>query len=82
KASGYWSEYLAGYDQQTKLPQEITQLKQHAFEMSEIDVELSKGLTGQIERVARQQQVTLKTFIQTVWGLVLQIYNNSEDVVF
>ncbi|RPK22202.1 non-ribosomal peptide synthase/polyketide synthase [Paenibacillus xylanexedens] len=82
KASGYWSEYLAGYDQQTKLPQERTQLKQHAFEMAEIDVELSKGLTGQIERVARQQQVTLNTFMQTVWGLVLQIYNNSEDVVF
>ncbi|MEO2256755.1 non-ribosomal peptide synthase/polyketide synthase [Paenibacillus amylolyticus] len=82
KASGYWSEYLANYDQQTKLPQERTQLKQHAFEMAEIDVELSKGLTGQIERVARQQQVTLNTFMQTVWGLVLQIYNNSKDVVF
>ncbi|SDD79109.1 non-ribosomal peptide synthase domain TIGR01720/amino acid adenylation domain-containing protein [Paenibacillus sp. CF095] len=82
KASDYWSEYLAGYDQQTKLPQERTQLKQHAFEMAEIDVELSQGLTGQIERVARQQQVTLNTFMQTVWGLVLQIYNNSEDVVF
>lgn len=52
------------------------------FEAAEIDVELSKELTGQIERVARQQQVTLNTFIQTVWGLVLQVYNNSEDVVF
>ncbi|MCV9951204.1 non-ribosomal peptide synthetase [Paenibacillus sp. BT-177] len=82
EASRYWSEYLAGYDQQTKLPQEKTQLKQGAFEAAEIDVELSKELTGQIERVARQQQVTLNTFMQTVWGLVLQVYNNSEDVVF
>ncbi|TVX94714.1 non-ribosomal peptide synthetase, partial [Paenibacillus agilis] len=82
KASRYWSDYLAGYDQQTKLPQEKTQLKQGAFEAAEIDVELSKELTGQIERVARQQQVTLNTFMQTVWGLVLQVYNNSEDVVF
>ncbi|PQP84731.1 non-ribosomal peptide synthetase [Paenibacillus sp. PCH8] len=82
KASRYWSKYLAGYDQQTKLPQEKTQLKLGAFEAAEIDVELSKELTGQIEQVARQQQVTLNTFMQTVWGLVLQIYNNSEDVVF
>ncbi|MBD8499270.1 non-ribosomal peptide synthase/polyketide synthase [Paenibacillus arenosi] len=82
KASRYWSEYLAGYDQQTKLPQENTQLKQGAYEAAEIDVELSKELTRQIERVARQQQVTLNTFMQTVWGLVLQVYNNSEDVVF
>ncbi|WP_420540600.1 non-ribosomal peptide synthase/polyketide synthase [Paenibacillus dendritiformis] len=82
KASRYWSEYLAGYDQQTKLPQEKTQLKQGAFEAAEFDVELSKELTGQIKRVARQQQVTLNTFMQTVWGLVLQVYNNSEDVVF
>ncbi|PZT52935.1 non-ribosomal peptide synthetase, partial [Paenibacillus silvae] len=82
KASLYWSEYLAGYDQQTRLPQEKTQLRQHAFEMAEMDVELGKELTGQIERAARQQQVTLNTFMQTIWGLVLQIYNNSEDVVF
>nr|WP_280922048.1 non-ribosomal peptide synthetase [Paenibacillus sp. PvR133] len=82
KASRYWSEYLAGYDQQTKLPREKTGLKQGAFEVAEIDVELSKELTGQIERVARQHQVTLNTFMQTVWGLVLQVYNNSEDVVF
>ncbi|APB69496.1 non-ribosomal peptide synthase/polyketide synthase [Paenibacillus polymyxa] len=82
KASRYWSEYLAGYDQQTKLPWEKTGLKQGAFEAAEIDVELSKELTGQIERVARQHQVTLNTFMQTVWGLVLQVYNNSEDVVF
>ncbi|MCR8842055.1 amino acid adenylation domain-containing protein, partial [Paenibacillus sp. SC116] len=82
KASRYWSDYLAGYDQQTKLPQEKMQLKQGAFEAAEIDVELSKELTRQIERVARQQQVTLNTFMQTVWGLVLQVYNNSEDVVF
>ncbi|OMF04068.1 non-ribosomal peptide synthetase [Paenibacillus amylolyticus] len=82
KASRYWSEYLAGYDQQTKLPREKTGLKQGAFEAAEIDVELSKELTGQIERVARQHQVTLNTFMQTVWGLVLQVYNNSEDVVF
>ncbi|MBJ8192661.1 hypothetical protein JDS79_38630, partial [Bacillus cereus] len=26
--------------------------------------------------------VTRKTLMQTVWGLVLQVYNNSEDVVF
>ncbi|QYK69497.1 non-ribosomal peptide synthetase [Paenibacillus sp. S02] len=82
KALRYWSEYLAGYDQQTKLPREKTGLKQGPFEAAEIDVELSKELTGQIERVARQHQVTLNTFMQTVWGLVLQVYNNSEDVVF
>ncbi|WP_366293179.1 non-ribosomal peptide synthase/polyketide synthase [Paenibacillus sp. AN1007] len=81
-ASDYWSGYLAGYEQQTKLPQERTQLKQSAFEAAEMNVELGKELTGQIERVARQQQVTLNTFMQTVWGLVLQVYNSSEDVVF
>ncbi|MDT0125669.1 non-ribosomal peptide synthase/polyketide synthase [Paenibacillus sp. RRE4] len=82
QASHYWSEYLAGYDEQTRLPQEKMKLKQHAFEMAEMDVELSKELTREIERVSRQQQVTLNTFMQTVWGLVLQIYNNSEDIVF
>ncbi|WP_156497366.1 non-ribosomal peptide synthetase, partial [Paenibacillus jamilae] len=39
-------------------------------------------LVAQIERVAKQNQVTINTLIQTVWGVLLQKYNNSSDVVF
>ncbi|KAF6562074.1 hypothetical protein G9G64_26835, partial [Paenibacillus sp. EKM207P] len=33
-------------------------------------------------RIAKQQQVTINTLMQSVWGVILQKYNNNEDVVF
>ncbi|MBU7319853.1 amino acid adenylation domain-containing protein, partial [Paenibacillus oleatilyticus] len=81
-ASSYWSDYLAGYDQQTLLPQEKSRHKQEGYVPIEMDFELSKELSERIERVARQNQVTVSTLVQTVWGLMLQTYNNSKDVVF
>ncbi|WP_146065476.1 non-ribosomal peptide synthetase, partial [Paenibacillus sp. UNC499MF] len=81
-AEDYWSGYLNGYDQHTKLPQEKAQRKQGSFNAVELDFEFSRELSEKIERVSRQNQVTLSTFVQTLWGLVLQVYNNSRDVVF
>ncbi|WP_339373119.1 condensation domain-containing protein, partial [Paenibacillus elgii] len=81
-ASNYWSGYLAGYEQQTALPQAKSQSKPEDYVPVELDLELSEELSERIERAARQNQVTVNTLIQTVWGLLLQAYNNSRDVVF
>ncbi|WP_442953274.1 amino acid adenylation domain-containing protein [Paenibacillus sp. IHB B 3084] len=81
----YWSGYLADYEQQITLPQQKTQPKsQQAGEYvaGELDCDFQPGLVAQIERVAKQNQVTINTLIQTVWGVLLQKYNNSPDVVF
>ncbi|KAF6612190.1 hypothetical protein HFE02_26710, partial [Paenibacillus sp. EKM11P] len=48
----------------------------------DLDCEFQPELVAQIERVAKQNQVTINTLIQTVWGVLLQKYNNSTDVVF
>ncbi|MFD7523071.1 amino acid adenylation domain-containing protein [Paenibacillus chitinolyticus] len=82
EAADYWRSYLNGYDQHTKLPQEKAQRKGGSFNAVELEFEFSRELSERIERVSRQNQVTLSTFVQTLWGLVLQVYNNSRDVVF
>ncbi|WP_026281361.1 non-ribosomal peptide synthetase [Paenibacillus massiliensis] len=45
-------------------------------------VELGSDLTGQLRQLAQQQRVTLNSVLQSVWGILLQKYNHSRDVVF
>nr|WP_257791069.1 non-ribosomal peptide synthetase [Paenibacillus polymyxa] len=81
----YWSRYLADYEQQITLPQQKTQPKSiqaGEYVAEDMECDFQPELVAQIERVAKQNQVTVNTLIQTVWGVLLQKYNNSSDVVF
>ncbi|MCC3380887.1 non-ribosomal peptide synthetase, partial [Paenibacillus farraposensis] len=81
-AAEYWSDYLADYEQHTQIPQAKAQNKPEAYVSKQIVCELGKDLTGRIEQAAKRYQVTVSTLMQTVWGIVLQKYNSSRDVVF
>ncbi|WP_155729820.1 non-ribosomal peptide synthetase, partial [Paenibacillus polymyxa] len=94
-AKEYWSSYLAGFEQQTLLPgadalskdQAANTVSTTASETSEyvsekITVDLDPAWSEAIHRIAKQQQVTINTLMQSVWGLILQKYNNNEDVIF
>ncbi|NEW09308.1 amino acid adenylation domain-containing protein, partial [Paenibacillus sp. SYP-B3998] len=81
-ASAYWAEYLAGYDGQTVLPQGKSKGSDEAYVSEHVVCELDKSLSGQMNRVAQQRQVTLNTLMQAAWGVVLQKYNGTSDVVF
>ncbi|MGW8444293.1 non-ribosomal peptide synthase/polyketide synthase [Paenibacillus sp. S33] len=81
----YWSGYLADYEQQITLPQQKTQpksIQSGEYVGGELEYDFQPELVAQIDRVAKQNQVTINTLIQTVWGVLLQKYNNSTDVVF
>ncbi|WP_155729812.1 non-ribosomal peptide synthetase, partial [Paenibacillus polymyxa] len=93
----YWSSYLAGFEQQTLLPGSDTLSKNQAtntdtvsttaretseYVSEKITVDLDPTWSEAIHRIAKQQQVTINTLMQSVWGLVLQKYNNNEDVIF
>ncbi|WP_127490417.1 non-ribosomal peptide synthetase, partial [Paenibacillus ehimensis] len=81
-AADYWNDYLSGYEQQVLLPQEKPQHKTEGYVLQNLDWTFSPELSVKVEQAARQHQVTVNTLIQTVWGLILQKYNNSDDVVF
>ncbi|MEW9701791.1 amino acid adenylation domain-containing protein, partial [Paenibacillus sp. SI8] len=82
EAADYWNSYLAGYDQQTLLPKANLQEKTAGYAAIKRAYNLGHKLTEQMNRTARQQQVTLNTLLQTVWGIILQKYSNNQDVVF
>ncbi|AHD05677.1 nonribosomal peptide ligase subunit [Paenibacillus larvae subsp. larvae DSM 25430] len=82
KASAYWRDYLVGYEEQTVVLQAKPLLKAKGYKKERLVCHLGKQLTEEIKLAASQNQVTLNTWVQTAWGLLLQRYNNSRDVVF
>ncbi|MEW9702957.1 condensation domain-containing protein, partial [Paenibacillus sp. SI8] len=83
EASTFWKNYLQAYDQHTLLPSGRAQTgKTEGYVSARADFDLGKPLTSLIERATRQNQVTVNTLIQTVWGVMLQQYNHNRDIVF
>ncbi|MGX1572818.1 amino acid adenylation domain-containing protein, partial [Paenibacillus terrae] len=80
-ASGYWSKVLEGYEEQSRLPQAKIQGKT-GYQAERLDFDLGADLTASIQRIAKRYQVTINTLMQTVWGILLQKYNGTDDVVF
>ena len=81
KARQYWQEYLRGFETRTEIPRGTIRQKQN-YLSKEAYVNLGKPLTNQLETVSRQAQVTLNIVFEAIWGLLLQRYNNTNDVVF
>jgi amino acid adenylation domain-containing protein len=85
-AFGYWQGYLAGYEHQGDLVPTIPgkslndieyeyDFKEYIFYIGEEEIDCIKQLASRCE-------ATLNVAFQTLWGLLLQKYNNRDDVVF
>ncbi|WP_416654229.1 non-ribosomal peptide synthase/polyketide synthase [Bacillus amyloliquefaciens] len=81
-AKRYWSEYLDGYKGETRLLHKRTQLEQKEYAYANVICEFDREQTKRLQQFANQHQVTLNSLIQTVWGILLQKYSGSADVVF
>ncbi|MCP4154534.1 MAG: amino acid adenylation domain-containing protein, partial [bacterium] len=82
----YWTNYLDGYQQpagvpKQALPQQTTALDK-ALKQEQARVKIDGALLGDYTRREDGIQVTLNTLFQTYWGIMLQRYNNTDDVVF
>jgi hypothetical protein len=83
-AEAFWRKQLEGFTVPTPLRiewiprrsprQEKGYVKQSTF--------LSVATTTSLRALARQQQLTLNTFFQGAWALLLSHYSGQEDVVF
>src|SRR4029077_8296532 len=75
-----WQEALAGLEEATRLAPHDPGRALVAPE--QIALELSETLTAALTRQARQQGLTLATFIQVAWGILLGRLTGRQDVVF
>jgi bacitracin synthase 3 len=78
----YWQEYLAGYEQLASLPGKTSPGKHGIYQQKKLEIKLDRDTSAKLADIARQNQVTINTVFQSIWGILLQRYNNTQDVVF
>jgi amino acid adenylation domain-containing protein len=81
KALTYWKNYLQDYEEPAFIAGRIPG-KEMKYESREYRFFLDKGLTRALERISNENRVTINTIFQVLWGILLQKYNNTNDVVF
>src|SRR5262249_14845573 len=75
-----WQEALAGVEEATRVaPPDRARL---AVAPEKITVALSETLTTALRRQARKHGLTLNTFFQAAWGILLGRLSRRDDVVF
>ena len=80
EALSYWKKYLEGYKNNVVIPS--LKRKDNNYVYAEEDIVLNEEITSSIRSVAKKNNVTVNAYIQTAWGVLLQKYNNCNDVVF
>ena len=77
EARAYWKNYLQGLEQATMIPT----YQDKGSSKTEWQFHLENELTQQILRLAQKNQVTFQNVIQTIWGILLQKYLRTNDVL-
>jgi len=77
----FWKNYLEGFDTRTLLPYDKNKLVD-IQQVNTHKIEISSSLKQQLELAAREHNVTISTFLYGAWGILLQKYNNSDDIIF
>lgn len=82
EAGLFWREYLSGYEQQTTIPKTKVKHQKTNIEHLKLKFTIDSELTRGLLELAMKNRVTLNTVFQTIWGILLKRYNNTDDVVF
>ena len=82
EAESFWRRTLKGFTEPTRLGIEHKSTDAELENFEEQHIYLSESITAGLQKVGREQQVTLNTMVQGAWALLLSRYSGSEDVVF
>lgn len=77
----YWQEYLKGVD----TPTVLSLKKQTTIDTKttgHYQIELNPNMKTKLDTFAREHQLTLASLFYCSWGILLQRYNSTPDVVF
>lgn len=78
----YWKSFLEGYDTSIVIPGMLNKQEKEEYWQQEISFRFGRTMTNELVKLANKVGVTLNTVIQSLWGLLLQKYNNTNDIVF
>lgn len=80
KSENYFRQLLKGFTAPTPLLVSTPDSNNDGFGQQEI--RLSKKITSMLQSLAQDNQLTLNTFIQGAWAMLLSRYSGESDVVF
>ncbi|MGD2093142.1 MAG: amino acid adenylation domain-containing protein [Candidatus Aminicenantes bacterium] len=79
----FWRNYLQGVDTQTRLSIKKKKGKEEPITGTETyQMRLEKETKTKLEDFVKKHKITLASFLYSAWGLLLQKYNNTNDVIF
>lgn len=79
KAQNYWKNYLTDYEKKASIPEyNTTDSYKHATHKFQLPDSLVERMNG----LSLNYKITVNTIFQTAWGILLQRYNYTDDVVF
>jgi non-ribosomal peptide synthetase component F/alpha-ketoglutarate-dependent taurine dioxygenase len=82
-AESFWHGVLDGIRQPTPLGIETSASHEFAETgFGELRIKLSDTSAASLKQLARQHHVTLNTFVQGLWAIMLSRYSGSNDVIF
>ena len=87
QANAWWQRNLQGFEQTTYIPSDRPFLREHAGDSGGMRVgdcytRLQARDGARLRELAQRHQLTLNTFTQAAWALVLRRFSGERDVVF
>uniref|UniRef100_UPI00119F595D condensation domain-containing protein n=1 Tax=Paenibacillus xylanexedens TaxID=528191 RepID=UPI00119F595D len=76
EALTYWSQYLESYSHRSELSHIKRIQSNTGYEFSESIHLFEEAQTEKLNLLCRRHNLTLNSLMQTVWGVLLQQYNN------
>ncbi|MCP5106115.1 MAG: AMP-binding protein, partial [bacterium] len=87
KGLNYWRDYLENYETSTLIPRtpplnKVTLGKKNSYRQAIHWFDVDAPLTQALAEVSGRSRVTLNITFQALWGILLEKYNNTGDVIF
>ena len=81
-AKSFWEKYLEEYSTSINIPADLRGGSMHKYENGINEIVISKELTQRLTDLAKRNRVTVNSVFKAIWGIILQRYNDTDDVVF
>lgn len=81
KQDEFWKAYFNNFDTRTLLPYDKTKTED-IRNVQTLKLEIPPSLKSAVDRCLQHHNLTLAALMFITWGILLQKYNNSDDIVF
>jgi len=78
----FWQYYLKGFDTRTEISIKRKNRGNKIKNAGKHQIRLNKVEKDNLEGFAKKRKVTLAALLYTAWGILLQKYNDTDDVIF